>query len=76
MASNLKIKKRDIEAKKTTKRTPKAIIKKEAVQTPIVTKAATSSYAKDTDEEIDTAEIAQEDWIEYTQRSTAEAEEN
>ena len=38
--------KRDIEEKKTTKRTPKAIIKKEAVQTPIVTKAATSLMPK------------------------------
>ena len=35
-----------------------------------------SSPNTDTDEEIDTAEIAQEDWIEYIQRTTAEAEEN
>ena len=32
------------------------------------------SFANDTGEEIHTAEIEQEDWIEYIQRSTAEAE--
>ena len=33
------------------------------------------SFVNDTDEEIDTAEIEQEEWIEYMKRSTAEAEE-
>ena len=33
------------------------------------------SFLNDTDEEIDTAEIEQEEWIEYIKRSTAEAEE-
>ena len=33
------------------------------------------SFAKDSDKEIDTAELEQEDWIEYIKRSTAEAEE-
>ena len=30
--------------------------------------------AKDPDEEIDTAELEQEDWIDYMKRSTAEAD--
>ena len=30
----------------------------------------------DTDEDIDTAEIEEEDWIEYIKRSTKEAEAN
>ena len=34
------------------------------------------SFVNDTDEEIDTAEIEQEEWIEYIKRSTAEAEES
>ena len=33
------------------------------------------SFMNDTDEELDTAEIEEEDWVEYTKRSTKEAEE-
>ena len=33
------------------------------------------SFMGDTDEDIDTAEIEEEDWIEYTKRSTRLAEE-
>ena len=33
------------------------------------------SFAEDSDKEIDTAELEQEDWIEYIKRRTAAAEE-
>ena len=60
---------------KMKKRTTEAQMMKQqsvAVQTQIATKTVTS-LMKDTDEEIDTAEIEEEEWIEYTKRSTATA---
>ena len=44
-----------------------------AVQTQIATKTATFPCMKDTDEEIFTSKIEEEDWTEYRKRSTATA---
>ena len=59
--------------KKTKNQTTEAQTKKlqrVAVQTQIATKAATFYFMNDTDGEIDTGQIEEEDWIEYMKRTT------
>ena len=59
--------------KKKTTEAQMMKLQRVAVQIQIATKTVTVSFMKDTDEEIDTAEIEEEEWIEYMKRSTAAA---
>ena len=51
-------------------KTPKERQKKVTARTQIATKNSEVSFVGDTDEDIDTTEIEEENWIEYVKRST------
>ena len=71
MTSNLKIKKMTLKKKKKSQENSEDD-KPEGSSTDIdCDQDSDVSFAKDSDKGIDTAEIEQEDWIEYIKRSTA-----
>ena len=75
MASNMKILKSDVEKEKESQDNSEGETQEGSCTDTDYDQDSDVCSAEDSDKEIDTAEIQQEDWIEYMKRRTAAAEE-
>ena len=61
---------------KEANKIPKTKLMKETARIQDVIKDSNVSFQSDLDDDMDTAEVEEEEWIEYIKRSTRDAEEN